>query len=700
MKVCVIAPSVYTVPPGEAGTNPYGGEVAVWDLCYALGMLGVEVHLFAIPGSRAPPNGYLHYTPRSGWTDYWLVEQYPLQISAYKRILDEADVIHCYTHTQVVADHYLWRGVMKAVSTCWANCPTRPLAKRMLSCWSHFQRRNALNMGFPETTRVVYGACDTEFFSPDPNRPYEKENFHLFLARMHPTKRPELYLSLAERLPDERFILAGSFSASPDHAYYGSLLMKRAERLRNVTVEPDVTEERKLWLFRHAKSFIFPSIQEAFGLTLVQSLACGCPVICSREGCYSEDTLILTPSGPKHFNMLKKGELVWSLNPVTEELEAKPIAKIFSYNYDGELIKIKSRSVDLMVTPNHNMLIRTLYCKKPWRFEKAERCMKRHNFLLPIKARWRGKNQNKISLAEIGVENVKVYKNGNKLPRQLNTDTFLELCGWYISDGSISKARGDCITETAIQISEPRNGRYRKEVCELVSKLGLKPCLSENYIQLYSAELASFFKTCGHSAKTKKIPSWLLEFSPKHLIHLFNGLMKGDGTRRSTNKRFMSYSTVSLQLAYDVVQLCLKLGIRAKVRKRTKTSVLEGRLLQSTEYVVQFSYRPYTQVISNTHLSRVPYNGLVWCALVEDNHNLLVGKSNFVFCGNSFEELVREGETGFLAQTLEEYERAVRNVDAIDPRRCREDAVTRFSRERLGREYLQIYERVAGGEAF
>lgn len=42
-----------------------------------------------------------------------------------------------------------------------------------------------------------------------------------------------------------------------------------------------VTDEELIWLYRHAKAFVFPSLFEGFGLPPLEALACGCPVASS-----------------------------------------------------------------------------------------------------------------------------------------------------------------------------------------------------------------------------------------------------------------------------------------------------------------------------------------------------------------------------------------------------------------------------------
>jgi glycosyltransferase involved in cell wall biosynthesis len=59
-------------------------------------------------------------------------------------------------------------------------------------------------------------------------------------------------------------------------------------------------------------------------------------------------------------------------------------------------------------------------------------------------------------------------------------------------------------------------------------------------------------------------------------------------------------------------------------------------------------------------------------------------------CG-SVPEVVRGGETGFIADTVEELVAAVKRIDVIDRGRCREDVCARFSVERMTDDYERVY---------
>jgi glycosyltransferase involved in cell wall biosynthesis len=70
------------------------------------------------------------------------------------------------------------------------------------------------------------------------------------------------------------------------------------------------------------------------------------------------------------------------------------------------------------------------------------------------------------------------------------------------------------------------------------------------------------------------------------------------------------------------------------------------------------------------------------------------GTPVIAFPRGSAPELIRDGETGYLVADVDEMVAAVRRVDRIDPRRCREHVAERFSVARMADGYLALYKRI------
>jgi len=86
--------------------------------------------------------------------------------------------------------------------------------------------------------------------------------------------------------------------------------------------------------------------------------------------CFSADTQVLTDSGWKYFYEVKENDKIFTLNNQTDEIELQKPIRFYEFNYDGELYNFKSKKLDLLVTPNHNLLVKNFRNQK-YTFIKA-----------------------------------------------------------------------------------------------------------------------------------------------------------------------------------------------------------------------------------------------------------------------------------------------------------------------------------------
>ncbi|MBC7093709.1 hypothetical protein H5T53_06880 [Candidatus Bipolaricaulota bacterium] len=84
---------------------------------------------------------------------------------------------------------------------------------------------------------------------------------------------------------------------------------------------------------------------------------CGLLVNVTPLECFDDQTEILTLEGWKKFEDLAAGEIVATLNK-DGVLEYHPIIARQKRWYEGEMIAIKGRSIDLLVTPEHQLYVR------------------------------------------------------------------------------------------------------------------------------------------------------------------------------------------------------------------------------------------------------------------------------------------------------------------------------------------------------
>jgi glycosyltransferase involved in cell wall biosynthesis len=131
---------------------------------------------------------------------------------------------------------------------------------------------------------VIYPPVDTSKYCFK-----ESGDFWLSVNRLYPEKRVELQIEAFRLMPGEKLIIVGDY-AEGDHA------SKYAEKIKhglpkNVEMLGSVTEEELIDLYGRCKGHITTARDEDFGMTPVEAMAAGKPVICVREGGYIESVL-------------------------------------------------------------------------------------------------------------------------------------------------------------------------------------------------------------------------------------------------------------------------------------------------------------------------------------------------------------------------------------------------------------------------
>ena len=380
--------------------------------------------------------------------------------------------------------------------------------------------------------------------------------------------------------------------------------------------------------------------------------------------CYDENTRTLTTDGLKRYNELKRGDLVFSLNPKTSEIEIKPIEKVIIQEYDGKMIHFKNKRIDLCVTPNHNMFI--LQTNKKLTVETAEKCSKRSIFYMP-EGKWIGKNEEYFDLDGHG---------------RVKTEDLMYILGIFIGDGFTAYQEKELETKSGLNRAEflkvardkntgkfkriespknyktikhsyriffdiPENDKCRKKVEQTLNNLGVNYHCHKGkagtHVYFTSKEFMKLFEQCGKGAHNKHIPRWALAFSQRYLKHLLDGLMDSDGTGRKI------YSTVSEKLLSDICELCLKLNLKPSIHKRHTISFINKRKIEGDSYYIFIAKT--ARSISRNRIKEIAYKGKIWCLKVKDNKNFIVErKGRFDFCGNT-DEVYGSIEKGSFKET-------------------------------------------------
>ena len=388
--------------------------------------------------------------------------------------------------------------------------------------------------------------------------------------------------------------------------------------------------------------------------------------------CYDERTTVVTNNGLKEYQDLRKGDLVYSLDTISGCVVESPVEDVFVFDYSGEMIYFRSDNADLMVTPNHRMLVCTSTGDPTYnyaRFRTAEECLKRKYTVIPIPKGWMGKP---------GLPtHVDVTFSQKHLKRTVSfaiEDVFYIL-GLFIGDGCAVRGRVTVpvvsgisrqeyqsmprnkqgqfailasdirspqmrtydIYETDFALPIPDKNEARNHLIQLLRKYGIGFSLTHDLVRIPSKGLYDFFSQCGIGARDKYVPRWILDYPSNYLSFLLAGLMDSDGTH---SDKLRVYFTSSKRLKDDFVELCIKLGRIPTVRQRDPrlTTLKNGKSIRtSSSYEISYaaSTKP-SRWITNSRAKKVNYTGKVWCPSVPPRENLLVHREGrYVFSGNT-----------------------------------------------------------------
>lgn len=124
---------------------------------------------------------------------------------------------------------------------------------------------------------IVYPPTDTDFFVPwssDTNRiPY-----FLSWARLSPPKRVDLIVDTFLMLPEKHLIITYGKN-DPEK----SVLLEKIQGAKNIRAIESPDDQTLLSLIQWATATIYIPVDEDFGMSPVESMACGIPVIGSAE---------------------------------------------------------------------------------------------------------------------------------------------------------------------------------------------------------------------------------------------------------------------------------------------------------------------------------------------------------------------------------------------------------------------------------
>jgi phage terminase large subunit-like protein len=382
--------------------------------------------------------------------------------------------------------------------------------------------------------------------------------------------------------------------------------------------------------------------------------------------CYSDDTEVLTRRGWKLFEEVDTTTDEFATrNPQTKEFEWQYAYARTDEPHAGNMYHFCGRSIDILVTPEHRMLIDRLPRKLGGNaLRKGEVVVAAKDLAfawnasldIPVTSIWRGKRivsksfpMDKQKQAQRFAGRVDTLgrrvATSEPAPVQMSGDDYCAFMGMYLSEGwwriQESSRSG------AVFICQYPTSPYLQEFSDALDSIfGHKVPYSSRKHQFTISRrgLAEHIAKFGHHAWEKFVPDDIMNATPKQLRIFWKFYSMGDGCTASGMEQI---TTSSEHMAGQLVEIAQKIGQHASMAKKiAKKDILIGSNKHPTLAV---NRRP-TYVVSlrksktmGFHVEQLPYSGMAHCISVPNGIIYVRRHGKPAWCGQSLIQSIQAG---------------------------------------------------------
>jgi len=366
--------------------------------------------------------------------------------------------------------------------------------------------------------------------------------------------------------------------------------------------------------------------------------------------CYDEKTEILTDNGWKKISEANYSDKICTLNASNNQIEFQKPKKVFKYKYRGKMYRLKTKRVDLLITPNHKLLISGCDFRKPPRF-----FLKEAEFLFGKSKRfkkdgiWTAKNIEYFTLPSVDIKHGSRYYSGfrNKKEKRFPIKQWLKFFGFWIAEGWTNNGK-DGDYNVCLANNNKNLLLEMKQILESFSYNVYQDKKTSNVIRVRDYQLFNYLRQFGKSAD-KFIPKEIKSL-PKELIEiLFKYYIKGDGHIYGRTGRGLSATTISVRLRDDLQEIALKLGMSAYYKLHNKKGtpfrggLYKNRIYKQNEdsWVIYFIRKNIHTVLPSLikkwgYIEKwINFDDFVYCVSVPNKVIYIRRNGIPVWCGNS-----------------------------------------------------------------
>ncbi|MFH1917498.1 MAG: LAGLIDADG family homing endonuclease, partial [Nanoarchaeota archaeon] len=351
------------------------------------------------------------------------------------------------------------------------------------------------------------------------------------------------------------------------------------------------------------------------------------------QACYSEDTEVLTEQGWKKYQDVKNLKIA-QFNPKTKTIHFLPHKGPHTYDYKGKMYNFKNKRNDILVTPNHKMLIKGERKKHYQEFKAEEIPYSRINVLNS------GDYINNKPITNFILPPIR-HKQNRKHPKythqhhpkKIPLELWLEFLGYYLTEGGTETAPTIGITQ-----KDKSNIKKIKACLQKLSKIigfTLTEIKKPEYtkLKITNTQLYTYLKKLGNKSYKKRFPFEdinLSLLSKQQLEILYNAMMLGDGA--SDGRGYFSTSSELIDAFQSITCLLGKSANKNLAYLGKDKGNRKDLYRVSISDKIELSLRK-----DNGNIKRVNYQGKVFCFSTQTGFFITRRNGKIAIQGNSLQ---------------------------------------------------------------
>ena len=326
--------------------------------------------------------------------------------------------------------------------------------------------------------------------------------------------------------------------------------------------------------------------------------------------CFSSDTELLTADGWKTYDKIKKDEVAATLNLSTGAVEFQRIRGKFVYDTFDKMVHIHSRSVDLLVTPEHRIVCKpfTRCEKKPWLIKEANELLTTGAFVVP--------------------------RCGNEARLVTGKEPLFALLGIVVSEGGICDPKKSGYGIKLYQ-AETNAGWVQKIVDDAGAphsiythldagrRVGTTKYVTKANSRIWYIRSAWSRKHLRPYLDGKTLSALAMnEITASEFDAFLSAACDGDGTKYTDKKWY--YCSKNKKIIDQIQALAVRFGLSTVSWRRSG--------VPREMWDVSITWRKHSKI---NHVDEVDYSGDVWCVSVPNGTLVIRRNGKVAIAGNT-----------------------------------------------------------------